>query len=73
MTDKKIRVQFDMSEIKALIYHLNMEIDSLMEVYNDLVKLEHEKKTLHEVMASMDLAKRIKAKLIRVENKHLTD
>lgn len=73
MTDKKIRVQFDMTEISALIYHLDMEIDSITEVYKDISRYEEEKDEAHKLLVTMDLAKKMKVKLLRTLEKHLTE
>lgn len=67
---KRTRVQLSEIELKALIHHLDMEIDSIKEVYNDLKNTEGEdSQETHQTFLELTTAFNLKNKLTKTLNK----
>ena len=62
---KKYRIQLSESEIRQIIYHVNMDLDSMTEVYHDIKDDPAEREWLMDIISKREMGQRLVNKLSR--------
>ena len=65
---KRTRVQLSELELKTLIYHLGMEVDSLTDVYHDLLE-KGDDQEIHSTHVELSNLTLLRGKIIRAYKK----
>ena len=66
---KRVRVQLTEGEIRTLLYHVDMELDSIKEVYNDLKGREGDKEEALEYLRQYEVLSKLNNKLLNTVEK----